>query len=54
MTFWPCRKNGFMRKINLTAKFMTSQPGEQTLAIHILTNISRNKDNHTMKLGNRI
>ena len=27
MTFWSCRKNGFIRKIKWTAKFMTSQPG---------------------------
>ena len=28
---------------------MTSQPSEQTIAIHILTNISRSKDNHATK-----
>ena len=28
---------------------MTSQPGTQTFAIHILPNISRNKGNQTMK-----
>ena len=28
---------------------MTSQPGQQTIAIHILLNISRSKDNQTMK-----
>ena len=34
---------------------MKSQPGEQTVAIHnILTNISRNKRNQTMKLGQLI
>ena len=27
---------------------MTSQPGKQTIAIHILTNISRNKGNQKM------
>ena len=27
MTFWSSRKNGLMRKIRLTAKFMMSQPG---------------------------
>ena len=26
-TFWSCRKNGLIRKIRLTSKFMTSQPG---------------------------
>ena len=30
---------------------MTSQPGKQTIAIHILPNISRNKSNQTMKSG---
>ena len=28
---------------------MTSQPGSQTIAIHILPNISQSKGNHTMK-----
>ena len=30
---------------------MTSQPGQQTNAIHILPNISRGKGNQTMKFG---
>ena len=30
---------------------MTSQPGKQTIAIHILLDILRSKDNQTMKLG---
>ena len=29
---------------------MTSQPGLQTIAIHILSNISQSKDNQTMKI----
>ena len=29
---------------------MMSQPGLQTIAIHILSNISQSKDNQTMKL----
>ena len=33
---------------------MTPQPGRQTIAMHILTNISRNKSNYTMKLGQLI
>ena len=33
----------------LTSKFMTSQPGLQGIAIHILPNISQNKGNQTMK-----
>ena len=33
---------------------MTSQTGKQTIAIHILTNISRSKENQTMKFGQLI
>ena len=33
---------------------MTSQPIKQTIAIHILPNISRSKDNQTMKFGQLI
>ena len=33
---------------------MTSKPGKQTISIHILTNISRSKDNQAMKLGQLI
>ena len=33
---------------------MTSQPGKQTIAIHLLPNISRSKDNQTKKLGQLI
>ena len=33
---------------------MTSQPGKQTIATHILPNISRNKGNPTMKFGRLI
>ena len=40
MTFWTCRKNGLIRKIRLISEFMMSQPGQQTIAIHILPNIS--------------
>ena len=28
---------------------MTSQPGSETIAIHLLTNNSRSKENQTMK-----
>ena len=50
-TFWSCRKNGLIRKIKLTSKFMTSQPGLQTITIHILANISQSKGSQTMKFG---
>ena len=33
---------------------MTSQPGSQAIAIHILINISRSKGNQTMKFGQLI
>ena len=33
---------------------MTSQPDLQTIAIHILPNISQSKDNQTMKFGQLI
>ena len=38
----------------LISKFMTSQPGFQTIAIHILPNILQSKDNQTMKFGQLI
>ena len=33
---------------------MTPQPGKQTIAMHILANISRSKGNQTMKFGQLI
>ena len=50
LNFWSCRKNNVIRKISLISKFMTSQPGKQTTAIHLLLNISRNKGNQTINL----
>ena len=50
-TFWSCRKNGLIRKIMLTSKFTTSQPGLQTVAIYILPNISQSKANQAMKFA---
>ena len=47
-------KNSLIRKIRIVLKFMTSQPGKQAITIHILPNISRSKDNHTMKFGQLI
>ena len=43
------QKNDLIRKIRLILRFMTSQPGQQTVAIHVLTNISRRQGNQTMK-----
>ena len=53
-TFWSCRENGLIRRIRLTSKFMASQPGLQTIVIHILLNISQSKGNQTMKFGQLI
>ena len=47
-------KNGLIRKIRLISKFMTSQLSKLATAIHILPNISRSKDNQTMKSGQLI
>ena len=51
MTVWSCRINSLIRKIRLISKFMTSRPGQQTIAIHILPNISGSRKNQAMKLG---
>ena len=36
-------EHGLIRKLRLVLKFMTLQPGKQTIIIHILSNISRSK-----------
>ena len=46
MTVCSYRKNGLISE--------QTQPGEQTITIQILPNISRSKDNHTMKFGQLI
>ena len=46
------RHFGHIEKINF--KFMTSQPGLQTIAIHILSNISQSKGNQTMTFSQLI
>ena len=51
LTFWSCRENGLLRKVRLISKFMMSQPGQQTITIHILPNISRSKGKQAMKFG---
>ena len=47
-------KNGLIRKIRLILKILTSQPGWQTITIHILPDISRYKGNQAMKFGQLI
>ena len=54
LDFLVMQKNDLIRKIRLILKFMTSQPGQQTIAIHVLTNISKSKDNQAMKFGQLI
>ena len=44
-------KYGLIKKIGLVLNFMTSKPGKQTVAIHMLPNIPMTKDNQTMKFG---
>ena len=44
-------KNCLIRMIKLISKFLTSQLGNETIAIHILPSISRNKGNQTMEFG---
>ena len=44
-------KNDLIRKIRLISEFMTSQPGKQTIAMHLLPNISKSKGNQIMKFG---
>ena len=41
-------QNGLIEKVRLISNFKTSQPGQQTIVIHILPNISRSKGNQTM------
>ena len=45
-------KNGLIKDVKLISKFMTSQPGYETIAIRIY--ISRCKGNQTMKFGQLI
>ena len=47
-------KNHLIRKERLISKYMTSQLGKQTIAIHILPNISKSIGNQTNKFGQLI
>ena len=47
-------ENGLVKKLRLISNFMTSQPGERTILIHILSNISRSKSNQTVKFSQLI
>ena len=54
LDFLAIYKRGLIRKIRLISKFMASQPEKQTIAIHILSNISRSKGDQTTKFGQLI
>ena len=54
MTFWSSRKNGLIRNVRSIPKFMTSQPGYQKIAVHILSNISQRKSNQTINVDKLI
>ena len=43
-----------IRKIWLFLKFMTSQPGKQTITKHVLPDILRSRGNRTLKFGQLI
>ena len=45
------QKSDLIRKIRLILKFMTSQPGKQTIAMYISPNISRSKSNQAIKFS---
>ena len=47
-------ENRLIRKISLLPELVTLQPRAQTIALHILPNISRSKGNQTMKSGQLI
>ena len=53
-TFSLYRKKGLNRNIRLISKILTSQTGQQTVAIHILPNITRSKGNQTTNVGRLI
>ena len=54
LDFLIMQQNNLIRKIRLSSNFMTSQPGQQTIIIHVFTNILGSKGNQTMKLGHLI
>ena len=54
MILWSVRKNGLIRNVRLVSKFMTLQPGSKTVTVHTLPNISLNKNNQAIKIGQLI
>ena len=53
-TFYTLQKIGRIRNQSKITKFVTSQPGKQTIRKHIITNISRSNDNQPMKFSQSI
>ena len=47
-------ENDLIRYLKLISKFMTSQPKKQTIAIQMLSNISKSKGNQKMMFGKLI
>ena len=43
-----------MKKIRIISKSVTSQPGYETITMHILPNVSRNKGNQAIEFGELI
>ena len=58
LSFWleflVMEQNGLIRKIMFISNFIASQPGQQTIVVPILLNISRSKGNHRMKFNQLI
>ena len=46
-----CHKSDLMGRLRLVSKFMMSQPGKQTITMHILPNTSRNKEIWTIEFA---
>ena len=54
LTIFMSKKFHLIVNLFINFKFMTSQTRQQIITIHILPNISRSKDNQTMKFGQLI
>ena len=51
--FWSQVENGFIKKILLISKHLTSQPGKQIITINVFPNISRSKVSQFIKYNMR-
>ena len=54
LIFWLCRKNVWIRRLRFIPKLMMSRTGQQIIIMIKWPNISRDKDNHSMKFGQLI